>query len=127
MFKVFPMSVVLAEYKNLQGAVTTGLFLVIYNEDLDSEEYNCKNCVGLKITSQDIYANKYRYKLFKDKCTFLERDSFVYCNKPTTLLLSNCKVLGFIPKCFGVEIYNRWLDFITASQHQISQSLYARR
>lgn len=118
--KVF--DIVSAPYMTIQGERKIGLFLVIYMEANDNNDFNNRNLTGLKLTSKDLYANVYRTLVTTNDVPRLTKDSYVYANKPSTLLKDACRFVGRLP----VHLCEEVLKNLSTYLHEIStQSLTA--
>lgn len=67
--------VVLCEYRNFDGEVKQGIFIVVFHDSIDKPISN--NFTALKISSKPYL---YQLKLERNYLPFLDRDSWVNCN-----------------------------------------------
>ncbi len=100
-----PFDIVVCPYSDLNAVVKQGLFLVGYLEREDSNDYNKRNIVGYKITSQDGYASKHRLHVKREDALNLHKDSFIYANKPTALVESKCRLVSTLKGETREKIY----------------------
>lgn len=114
-----PFCVVKAKYQDLSGASALGLFVVIYTEEKDKDIHYKKNVVGLKITSKPLFLDKYSYALNAYRVPFLDKDSWVQCNKPHVLDLGTVQYLGKIDLGTRMALYRRFKEFLIESDNQM--------
>lgn len=115
--------IVTSPYIDINGNHKVGLFLVIYTEQKDSNDYNHKNVTGLKITSRDLYANMYRVLVTQQDIPELRSDSYIYTNKPSTLLLANCRFVAKLPAKLSELVRDRLNVYLSQVSNQITDSL----
>lgn len=118
---VVPGDVVLSEYYKLDGSKGIGLFLVVYCEKNDTSisRGNSTNITGLKITSQADSVDNYSVVLPQDKITFLDKTSFVMCNKPSSLSSSGIKTLGRVYGPYLKQIFRTFKGYLTELERQM--------
>ena len=78
---IAPFDIVTSPYVDINGTRKIGLFLVIYTEQRDPNDFNNRNVTGLKLTSKDLYANMYRTLVTREDVPCLTSDSYIYSNK----------------------------------------------
>ena len=92
-----PGTVVCANYNDFLGNKTVGIFLILYDEQLDSSHTYKGNVTALKVTTSLNLCTNYCACLTDGKNDFLDRDCFALCSKVITLDKEQIyKVLGTI-------------------------------
>ena len=76
-----PGSIVCSQYSDFDGERRTGIFLIIYDETLDTSLLHNKNCIALKLTTQNTLVNNYVVAINTELNNFLDSDSLVCCSK----------------------------------------------
>lgn len=117
--KPHAFDVVKGMYPSLDGTPSLGLFVVIYTEEKDSDIHYNKNIVGLKLTSKPLFLDKYSYALPQYRNKFLDKDSWVQCNKPHVLDIDECTVIGQIDLGTRMALYRRFKEFLIESDNQM--------
>lgn len=115
--------IVTSPYVDIYGVKRTGLFLVIYTESNDPNDFNNRNITGLKLTSKNLYANRYRTLVTKDRVPALTNNSYIYANKLSTLLVKHCKFIAKLPADLCEEVLNNLNVYLSQVQTQTSSEL----
>lgn len=76
-----PGSVVLSEYSDFDGNRQNGIFLIIYDEQLDTSLIHNKNVIALKLSTQNTLVNNYVVPINNDINNFLDKPCLVCCSK----------------------------------------------
>ena len=113
--------IVTSPYMDINGQRKIGLFLVVYMEEKDPNDYNNRNVTGLKLTSRDLYANMYRTLVSREVIPELQSDSYVYANKLSTLLASNCRFVAKLPCYLCEEVKDKLKVYLS----QVTDQTYA--
>lgn len=116
---IVPGSLIIAEYTKLDGTLDYGLFFVIYCEDMDSVSNRSYNITGLKVTSQVDSLDSYCVPLPQDKLPFLEKTSFVMCNKPCSLVVNRAKFLGNVYGPLFKQVYKMFSSYMREVDRQL--------
>ena len=119
----YAFNVVKGKYPDLDGTPSLGLFVVIYTEEKDSDIHYNKNVVGLKLTSKPLFLDKYSYALSQYRNKFLDKDSWVQCNKPHVLDIDKCTIIGQIDLGTRMALYRRFKEFLIESDNQMLDSI----
>lgn len=80
-----PGTLVCVNYKDFKGKIQPGVFLVIYDEALDSHHQFKNNVTALKCTTSSSIIGNYTVALNDGNNPDLERDTIVACSKVHTL------------------------------------------
>jgi len=78
-------TLVCANYRNFKGELKPGVFLVIYDEALDSQHQFKNNICALKCTTSSSIIGNYTVTLSDGNNPDVERDTIVACSKIHTL------------------------------------------
>lgn len=115
--------IVTSLYTDIRGDRKVGLFLVVYTEENDPNDYNNRNVTGLKLTSKDLYANVYRTLVTTRDVPKLTNNSYIYSNKLSTLLVSNCRYVAPLPSDLYEEVLDKLYIYLNQLQTQSSKAL----
>lgn len=115
--------IVTSPYINIKGVRKIGLFLVVYMEAEDPNDFNNRNLTGLKLTSKDLYANIYRTLVTTKDVPKLTNNSYIYANKLSTLLVSYCRFVDKLPTNLCEEVMRKLNIFLTQTQTQTGNEL----
>lgn len=115
--------IVTSPYTDVRGVRRIGLFLVIYMEGEDPNDFNNRNLTGLKLTSKDLYANVYRTLVTTRDVPKLTNNSYIYANKLSTLLVSHCRFVSKLPTNLCEEVISKLNVYLTQVQAQTSSEL----
>lgn len=115
--------IVTSLYTDIRGDRKVGLFLVVYMEENDPNDYNNRNVTGLKLTSKDLYANVYRTLVTTRDVPKLTNNSYIYSNKLSTLLVSNCRYVAPLPSDLYEDVLDKLYIYLTQLQTQSSKAL----
>jgi len=80
-----PGTLLCANYKDFNGKLQPGVFLVIYDEALDAHHQFKNNITVLKCTTSDAIIGNYTVTLNDGNNPDIERDTIVACSKLHTL------------------------------------------
>ena len=114
---------VTSPYTDIRGNRQIGIFLVVYMEEKDPNDYNNRNVTGLKLTSKDLYANVYRTLVTTKDVPKLANNSYIYANKLNTLLVSHCRVIAKLPTDLCEEVMNKLMLYLNQTQSQTCSEL----
>ena len=115
--------IVTSLYTDIRGERKVGLFLVVYMEENDPNDYNNRNVTGLKLTSKDLYANVYRTLVTTRDVPKLTNNSYIYANKLSTLLVSNCRYVAPLPSDLCEEVKDKLFIYLNQVQSQVDKGL----
>jgi hypothetical protein len=110
--------IVTSPYMDIKGNRKIGLFLVVYEEAKDPNDFNNRNLTGLKLTSKDLYANVYRTLVTTEDVPMLASDSYIYANKFSTLLKDTCRFVSKLPDPLCEEVLSKLNIYLTQVQTQ---------
>lgn len=91
---LLPGTVVASNYVTLNGEHKVGLFLVIYDEQLDASNNFKGNVLAFKITTSYKMITNYCVPLLDDYTNFLEKDCAALCSK--IILLDKANIFNVI-------------------------------
>lgn len=115
--------IVTSPYTDIRGVRKIGLFLVVYMEEKDPNDFNNRNLTGLKLTSKDLYANVYRTLVTTKDVPKLTNNSYIYANKLSTLLVSHCRFVSKLPVNLCEEVMSKLNIYLTQTQTQTNSEL----
>ena len=115
--------IVTSPYMDIKGARKIGLFLVVYKEAKDPNDFNHRNLTGLKLTSKDLYANVYRTLVTTKDVSALTNNSYIYANKFSTLLVDRCRYVAKLPEHLCEEVLGKLNIYLTQVQSQTNGEL----
>lgn len=118
--------IVTSPYMDINGQRKIGLFLVIYMEERDPNDFNNRNVTGLKLTSRDLYANMYRTLVSREVIPELQADSYIYANKLSTLLSSHCRFVAKLPVDLCEEVKDKLKVYLSQVTDQTYDKLLER-
>lgn len=120
---IAPFDIVTSPYVDINGTRKIGLFLVIYTEQRDPNDFNNRNVTGLKLTSKDLYANMYRTLVTREDVPCLASDSYIYSNKLSTLLVSHCRFVSKLPVNLCEEVIGKLQSYLSQVTIQTTNGL----
>lgn len=115
--------IVTSPYMDIKGNRKIGLFLVVYEEANDPNDFNNRNLTGLKLTSKDLYANVYRTLVTTEDVPMLASNSYIYANKHSTLLKDTCRFVSKLPENLCEEVLGKLNIYLTQVQSQTNSEL----
>lgn len=118
-----PWDIVTSPYTDINGDRKIGLFLIVYTENGDPNDFNNRNVTGLKLTSKDLYANVYRTLVTTNDVPKLTANSYVYANKCNTLLARHCRVVSKLPTNLCEEVIVKLNTYLHEVQTQTCSGL----
>ena len=121
--EIEPFDIVTSPYMDIKGNRKIGLFLVVYMEAKDPNDFNNRNITGLKLTSKDLYANVYRTLVTTEDVPMLASNSYIYANKFSTLLKDTCRFVGKLPEGLCEEVLGKLNIYLTQVQSQTNSEL----
>jgi len=80
-----PGTLVCANYRDFKGKLVPGVFLIVYDEALDSHHQFKNNVSALKCTTSDAIIGNYTVTLNDGNNPSVERDTIVACSKMHTI------------------------------------------
>jgi hypothetical protein len=119
-----PGTIVCARYKTFSGKMQPGVFLVLYDEALDSHHQYKENILVLKCTTSDSIIGNYTVSLNDGNNPFLERDTIVACSKAHTLCKNQVfKELGVIAPVTYRSVYKVFKKFMSEIEREMEDYL----
>lgn len=119
-----PGTLVAARYKKFDGSTQPGVFLILYDEALDSHHQFKDNVTALKCTTSDSIIGNYTVTLNDGNNNFLERDTVVACSKVHTLNKSQIfKVIGIINPITYTTVYKVYKRFVNEIEREMEDYL----
>lgn len=115
--------IVTSPYVDIKGIRRIGLFLVVYMEAKDPNDFNNRNLTGLKLTSKDLYANVYRTLVTTRDVPRLTNNSYIYSNKLSTLLVSHCRFVSKLPVSLCEEVMKKLNVYLNQVTTQVNGQL----
>jgi len=118
-------SIVLAGYNDFKGNRKAGIFLVLYDEQLDNDLFESKNVLAMKLSTQTTLLSNYVVRIPMNRNQFLNTPSLICCSK--THLLHKCdniyNVLGQLDSGTVKLVYKTYKKFINEVDRQILDSI----
>ena len=114
--------IVTSPYTDIRGVRRIGLFLVVYMEAEDPNDFNNRNLVGLKLTSKDLYANVYRTLVTTKEVPKLTSNSYIYA-KPSTLLVNHCRFVSKLPISLCEKVMDKLMTYLNQVHSQTNKTL----
>lgn len=119
-----PGTLVCARYKAFDGKLLPGVFLILYDEALDSHHQFKENVTALKCTTSDSIIGNYTVTLNDGNNSFVERDTIVACSKVHTLDKKQIfKELGVIAPETYRNVYKVYKKFINEIEREMEDYL----
>lgn len=119
-----PGTLVCARYKTFDGKLQPGVFLILYDEALDSHHQFKENVTALKCTTSDSIIGNYTVTLNDGNNSFVERDTIVACSKLHTLDKKQIfKTLGTIHSSTYRSVYKVYKRFINEIEREMEDYL----
>lgn len=121
-----PFSIVKASFTDIRGEQSIGLFVIIYVDFRDVDIHYKQNIVGLKVTSNAAFLNKYSFPLSVAKVPFLDKHSWVQCDKPHVLETFTSSSIGLLDVGLRMSIYRKFQEFKWESTKQMLDNIPVR-
>lgn len=119
-----PGTLVAARYKRFDGSMQPGVFLILYDEALDSHHQFKENVTALKCTTSNAIIGNYTVTLNDGNNDFVERDTIVACSKLHTLNKNQIfKEIGVISPITYRTIYKVYKRFINEIEREMEDYL----
>lgn len=120
-----PGSVVLAHYCDFTGEKKQGVFLVLYDEQLDSLHSYKGNVTALKVTTSLRMSSNYNVCISDGRNEFLDKDCFALCSKVHTLSKSDqiYKRVGVIHPATLRQVYKVYRRYEMELERQMEDYL----
>jgi len=118
-------SVVLAGYNDFTGNRKAALFLILYDEQFDSDVPENKNVYALKLTTQSTLLSNYIVRINMRENSFLNSPSLVCCSKPHILhkVHNIYNVLGVLDSRTMKNVYRMYKKFANEIDRQTLESI----
>ena len=122
-FYVYPGQVFLAKhYDPFKGEVALHPFVCIYNQALDENLEKSSNIVGLLVTSQKQESVR-AVKMGQYLNSFLDKESWCYCDSPILFDKRNVKVIGQLDSDSFYQIVSQRKLLLRSEDDQCVKSL----
>ena len=82
---LLPGTIVCSNFNNFNGEKTVGLFVILYDEQLDTTVTDSKNVIALKLSTKNTCISNYVVNINRELNDFLDDDCIVCCGKLHTL------------------------------------------
>lgn len=117
-------TLVCANYRDFKGKLQPGVFLIIYDEALDSHHQFKNNVTALKCTTSDAIIGNYTVTLNDGNNPEVERDTIVACSKVHTIDKSQIfKVICTIHSTTFKSVYKVYRKFISEMEREMEDYL----
>lgn len=118
---LLPGTIVCANYGDFEGERRVGLFLVLYDEQMDNNVFSKKNVVAIKVSSQSTLVSNYSVPIDGDKNSFLDKPCIACCSKIHLLHKEDniYKVLGRVDQTARKNIFKSYFKFIGETERQL--------
>lgn len=122
---LLPGTIILAKYNRFDGALTDGIFCVLYDEQLDQNVFTKKNIIAVKLSTKLTTASNYSVKIDMDKNNYLRSESIVCCSKPHILHKEQqvYGIVGTLDPITYTKVYKNYLRFSTEITRQLTDKL----
>jgi hypothetical protein len=116
-----PGTIVCANYADFQGNKLVGLFLVLYDEQIDASHNYKGNITAVKVTTSLNMCSNYCVCLKEEGVNdFLDKDCFALCSKVITLDKEQVyKVLGCLHPRTLRQVYKCYRRYETEVERQL--------
>lgn len=120
-----PGTVVCAKYEDFDGKQRVGLFVVLYDEQLDTNTDHCKNTICCKLSTQTTLVSTYSARIDLNYNSFLETPCIACCSKIHVLHKETniYKVLGKLSPGTMKLITKMYVKFMNETQRQLLDSI----
>ena len=119
-----PGTLVCATYKEFDGKQQPGVFVILYDEALDSNHRFKDNVVALKCTTSMSIVGNYTVTLTDGNNPTIERPTIASCSKPITLKKSNIfKVICTLHPVTYRTVYKTYKKFAGEIDRQMEDYL----
>lgn len=115
-----PGTLVCAKYLDFEGVSQNGVFLVVYDEALDSHHQFKNNITALKCTTSSAIIGNYTVALNDGNNPDIERDTIVACSKVHTIDKSQIfKTICTIHPITYKNIYKVYKRYISETEREM--------
>ena len=117
-------TIVCSKFNTFSGEERTGLFCILYDEQIDGNVLNKKNVLAIKLTTQDTTIGDYTVAVNGLRNPFLDQRCTACCSKVHVLHKKQqiYKVLGMIDK----QTYNRIVKTYVNFQSKVTKQILDR-
>lgn len=117
---LMPGTIVCASYCDFDNEKRVGLFLVLYDEQLDSNVFSKKNVVCIKLSTQTTLVSNYSVKIDMRKNDFLDKNCIACCSKIHLLHKESnvYKILGHLDATTCKNVFKSYFKFVSETQRQ---------
>ena len=118
---LMPGTIVCSTYNDFNNVQQTGLFCVLYDEQLDDNVYTRKNVLACKVSTQTTLSSNYSVHVTMDKNQFLDKPCIICCSKLHVLHKERniYKVIGKLDVCTVKTIYKIYKRFVDNTERQL--------
>lgn len=115
-----PGTIVCANYTDFSGSICQGIFLVLYDEQLDFSNNFKGNVIALKVSTQFHMITNYCVPLTDGHNSFFDKECMALCSKVHTLDKEQVyKVLGVIHPHTLRQVYKVYRRFEAELERQL--------
>lgn len=118
-------TVVCSNYNLFDGTTKQGVFLVLYDEQMDINVLDKKNVVAIKISTQDTCVANYSVELNNNMNPFFDKPCIACCSKIHILHKKEqvYKVIGNLDMSTYKKVYKVYNKFLSELNRQVIDSL----
>lgn len=122
---ILPGTVVCANFNTFNGERKVGLFVVLYDEQTDTNILDDKNVVALKLSTQNSCVSNYSVAVDNNLNNFLNDSCIACCSKLHTLHKREqvYKILGVLHPATYHRIFKAYMKFNSEMQSQLIANL----
>ena len=117
---LIPGTIVCAKYNKFDGTSDTGIFCVLYDEQLDNNVQTRKNVTAVKLSTQLTLISNYSVDVDMERNSFLLSKSIVNCSKVHVLHKEQqvYKILGKLDTTTYTRVFKSYMKFVMETQRQ---------
>ena len=123
--EIYPAgTIVCANYKQFKGEVKPGVFVILYDEALDSAHSHKNNVMALKCTTHEDMVSNYSMSPNDGNHDFMSKETVVACSKIHTLGKNQIfKTLGVVHPTTYKLLYKTCKKFMKELERQVEDYL----
>lgn len=118
---LIPGSVVCSQFSDFDGNRQTGIFLIIYDEQLDTNVIQSRNVIALKLTTKSTLVNNYVVPINIQINNYLDQECMVCCSKVHVLskVKEVYKYLGQLDNTTYKRVVKTYCKFARVVESQV--------
>lgn len=122
---LLPGTIVCSNFNTFDGEKKVGLFVILYDEQLDNTMIDDMNVLAIKLSTQNSCVANYSVQISTDLNNFLNDDCIACCSKVHTLHKRDqiYKVLGQLHPATYHRVFKTYAKFANEVQNQLLSNL----